>query len=197
MEVETQWGAVLFVMAIKIVVEEIVKLISCQYVGTWVHHSTPRQILVKLRVLPTIEFVHDHFPYGVATGGAVLQVAVATVWHAEVHGVRPQRRVREGRCDGRVIQEGLFLHHGELVVTTYTQVWCADTYHAVVRQVGEFLDDDSCTCHFLGPIVDGGVTPELLVIIMPEVNECLFLGSNLKLVVVYMQTCFHLEENEL
>lgn len=127
----------------------------------------------------------------------MLQIAVATVWHAEVHGVWPQRRVREGRCDGRVIQEGLFLHHGELVVTTNAQVRRADTYHAVVRQVGEFLDDDSCTCHFLGPVVDGGVAPELLVVIVPEVNECLFLGSNLKLVVVYMQTCFHLEENEL
>jgi hypothetical protein len=194
MEIETKWSTVLVVMAIKIVVEEVIELISCQDVGARVNHSTPRQILVKLRIFPTIELVHYHFPYGVASCGAVLQVAVATVWHAEVHGVGPQRRVREGRRDGRVVQEGLFLHHGELVVTTNAQVRRADTYHAVVRKVGEFLDNDSCTSHFLGPVVNRGVTPELFVVVMPEVNKCLLLGSNSKPVVIYMQTCFHLEE---
>lgn len=193
MEVETQRRTVLVVMAIKVVVEEVVKLISRQDVGTRVHHSAPRQVLVKLRVFPAIQLIHHHLPHGMASGGAVLEVSVAAVWHAEVHGVRPQWWVREGRCDSGVVEEGLFLHHGELVVTTHAQVRRSDPHHAVVGKVGEFLDDDPRTCHFLGPVVDCGVTPELLVVIVPEVNKCLPFGTNFSPVVIYMLASFRLE----
>lgn len=39
MEIEAQWSAVLFVMAIEVVVEEGVKLVTSEDVGARVHHS--------------------------------------------------------------------------------------------------------------------------------------------------------------
>lgn len=177
MEVETQWGSVLLVMAVKIVVQEVIKLISRQDVWARIYHSAPRQVLVKLRVFPTIQLVHHHLPHGVAAGGTVLQISMAAVRHAEVHGVWPQWWVGEGRRDGWVVEKGLFLHHGKLVVTTHAQVRRPDTHHTVVGKVGKFFYDDPRTGHFLGPVVDGGVTPELLVIVVPEVSKCLPLGT--------------------
>lgn len=173
MEIETQWGAVLLVMAIEVVVEEIVKLVASEDVGARIHHSASGQVLIKLRIFSAIQLVHHHFPHRMASSGAVLQVTMTPVWHAEVHGVWPQWRVGERRCDSRVVQKSLFLHHGELVITTHAQVWRADTYDAVVGKVGEFLDDDSCTSHFFSPVVDRGVAPELLIVIVPKTKEFL------------------------
>ncbi len=39
---------------------------------------------------------------------------MAPVGHPEVHGVGPEGRVLERGGDGRVVEEGLFFHHGEL-----------------------------------------------------------------------------------
>lgn len=167
MEVQTQWGTVLVVVSVEVVVEEVVKLVSRENIRAGVHHGTARDILVIGRVLPTVQLVHHHLPDGVRAGGAALQVAVATVWHAEVHGVGPQRRVREGRSDGAVVEEGLFLHHSELVVTTDAQVRRAHAHHAVVRDISELLDDDPHASHLLAPVVYRGVAPEALVIVMP------------------------------
>ena len=160
-------------MTIEVVVEEVVKLISSEDVGARGHHSASGQILVKLGVFSAIQLVHHHLPHSMASRRAVLQVTMTAVWHAEVHGVWPQWRVGERCCDSRVVQKGLLLHHGELVITTHTQVWRADAHDAVVSKVGEFLDDDSCTSHFLGPVVDRGVTPELLIVIVPKTSEFL------------------------
>lgn len=96
----------------------------------------------------------------------MLEVAVAAVRHPEVHGVGPEGRVVEGRRDGGVVEERLLLHHGELVVATHSEVRGPHSYHAVIRQIGEFLGDDPHPRHFLGPVVHGGVRPETLVVVV-------------------------------
>ncbi len=73
-----------------------------------------RQRFVEGGILPHVQLVHDHLPHGVAAGGAVLEVAVALVRHAEVQGVRPERRVRQRSRHRRVVQERLLFHHCEL-----------------------------------------------------------------------------------
>lgn len=97
----------------------------------------------------------------------MLKIPVTTVRHSEVHGVRPERRIVQGRGDSGVVQEGLFLHHGELIVTADPQIRRPDADHAVVREIGELLGDDPHAGHLLGPIVDGRVRPEALVVIVP------------------------------
>jgi len=169
-EEETQRSAVLLVMAIEVVVEEVVELVSGQDVGARVNHGASSQVLIEVGIFPAIQLVHHHFPDGVTSGRAALQVAVTTVGHSEVEGVGPERRVVQGSGDGAVIEEGLFFHHGELVVATDTQVGSAHSNDGVVGQVGVLLDDDTHTSHFLGPVVNGGVAPELLVIVVAEIE---------------------------
>lgn len=97
----------------------------------------------------------------------MLKISMAAVRHPEVHGVRPQWGIVQGRSDGGIVQEGLLLHHGELIVTADPQIRCSHAHHAVVRQIGILLGDDPHAGHLLGPIVDGRVRPEALVVIMP------------------------------
>lgn len=75
-EVQAHGRAVLVVMPVEIVIEEVVELVAGKDVGTRVHHGTSGQIFVEIRVFPSVQLVHHHFPYGVATGRAVLQVSV-------------------------------------------------------------------------------------------------------------------------
>jgi len=89
------------------------------------------------------------------------------MWHSKVHGVWPQRRIVQGRSDGRIVQEGLLLHHGELIVTAYPQIRRPDADYAVIRQICELLGDDPHASHLLSPLIDGSVRPEALVIIVP------------------------------
>lgn len=93
MEVQTERCTILVVMPIEIVVEEVVELVAGQDVRARVHHSASGQVLVVGRILPAVELVHDHLPDGVRSRGARLQIAVATMRHLEVHGVRPQWRI--------------------------------------------------------------------------------------------------------
>lgn len=167
MEVQTERRPILIVMPIEVVVQKAIKLIASKDVGTGVDHSAPGQIFVEVRVFPTIEFVHDDFPNGVASGRTVLQISVTPVGHSKVHGIRPERRVAQRSSDGGIVQESLFLHHGELVVASDSQIRSSDTYDAVVGDVGVLLDDDPHTGHLLGPVVYSGVAPELLVVVMP------------------------------
>lgn len=88
-EVQTKWGTVLFVVTIEVVVQEVVELITGEDVRAGVHHSAPGQVLVVGWILSAIQLVHDHFPDSVRAGRAALQITVAAVWHAEVHGVWP------------------------------------------------------------------------------------------------------------
>lgn len=89
MEVQTQWSTILIVMPIEIMIQEVVELIAGQDVGARVDHSTAGQVLVVGGILATIQFVHDHLPDGVRASWTALQIAVASVWHTEVHGVWP------------------------------------------------------------------------------------------------------------
>lgn len=99
-------------------------------------------------------------------GGAALQISMATVWHLEVHGVWPEWWIRQWCGDGGIVQERLFFHHSELVVATDAQVWSTDTNNGIVGDVGVFFDDDSHTGHFLGPVVNGGIRPETLIVVV-------------------------------
>lgn len=67
-EVETQWGAVLLVMAVEVVVQEVVELVSGQDVAAGVHHGAAWKVLVVLGVLATVQLVHYHFPDCVGPG---------------------------------------------------------------------------------------------------------------------------------
>lgn len=71
-EVETERRTVLFVVAIKVVVEEVVELFAGEDVGARVDHSAAGQVLVVGGVLAAVELVHDHLPDGVAASGAAL-----------------------------------------------------------------------------------------------------------------------------
>jgi len=89
MEKQSKWGTILVVMSVKVVGEEVVELVSTEDVGTGVNHGTAREIFVHSRILPSVKFIHDHFPNGMRPGGALLEVTMAPVRHSEVHGVWP------------------------------------------------------------------------------------------------------------
>lgn len=86
--------------------------------------------------------------------------------HTEVHRVRPKWRVGQGSSDGGVVQKRLFFHHGELVVSSDAQVRRPQADHAVVGQICVLFGDYAHTGHFLGPVLDRGVAPELFVIVV-------------------------------
>lgn len=159
---------VLGVMAVKVVVEEGVELLARQDVGARINHGAAGQVFVEGRVFTAIQLVHDDLPDGVAACRALLQVAVATVGHAEVERVRPQGRVLQRRRDGRIVQERLLFHHGELVVAADTQVRGAHTDDRIVGDVGELVDDQTSAGHLLGPVVHRGRGPERLVIVVSD-----------------------------
>jgi len=64
-EIEAEGRAVLLIVTVKIVIEEVVELITGQDVAARVHHGTTGQILVVLGILATVQLVHHHFPYRV------------------------------------------------------------------------------------------------------------------------------------
>lgn len=78
-EVQAHGRAVLVVMPVEVVVQEVVELVAGQDVGARVHHGTAGQVLVEARVLPPVQFVHHHLPDGVTTGRTVLQVSMTPV----------------------------------------------------------------------------------------------------------------------
>lgn len=97
----------------------------------------------------------------------MLKISVTAMRHPEIHGVRPQRRVVQGSGDGGIVEEGLLLHHGELIITADPQIRRPDADHAVISQIRELLGDDPHAGHLLSPVIDGRVRPEALVVIMP------------------------------
>lgn len=98
-EEKTKRSAVLVVVTVEVVGEEVVELVSAENVGAGVDHGASGEVLIDSRVLTTIELVHDHLPNGVGSGRALLQITVATVGHAEVHRVGPEGRVLQGGSD--------------------------------------------------------------------------------------------------
>lgn len=155
-------------MAVEIVSEEIVELITAANVGARVHHGTTSEILATVGILATIQFVHDHFPNGVGSGGTVLEITVALVRHAEVHGVRPQGNVLQWSSDGRIVEESLLFHHGELIVASHTEIRGTKTHDRVVGDIGVLVNDQSGSSHLLSPIINTGLGPEGLVVIVSD-----------------------------
>ena len=118
---KSERSSVLVEVSVEVVCEEVVELISGSDVGAGVHHGAPGEFLIHRRVLPPVQLVDNNLPDSQGPRGTVLQVAVTSVGHSEVEGVRPQRRVLQGGGDGGVVEEALLLHHGELVVATYSE----------------------------------------------------------------------------
>lgn len=77
--------------------------------------------------------------------------------HPEVHRVRPQWGIVQGRSDSRIVEESLLLHHGELIIATNSQVRSPHSNYTVISQVGVLLSDDPHSSHLLGPVVNGSV----------------------------------------
>merc|ERR550534_1223206 len=168
MEEETQWSPVLVEVTVEVMRKEIVELVSTQDVGAGIHHSAASNILVNRGVLPPIKLIHHHLPDCMGTGGAVLKVTVAPMWHLEVHGVGPKRRVPQRSSDGRIVKEGLLLHHRELTVTTNPQVRSTESNYRVVCDVGELVNDQPCARHLSCPVVGGCICPVTLVILVSD-----------------------------
>ena len=64
-EVEAEGGPVLLVMAVEVVVEEVVELVTGQDVAARVDHRAAGQVLVVLGILAAVQLVHHHLPNGV------------------------------------------------------------------------------------------------------------------------------------
>jgi len=159
---------------LKVVVEEIVELVSSEDIIATVHHGTSRQLLINRRVLSPIQLIHHNFPNGMGAGRTVLKIPVTLVRHPEVHGVGPEGWIREGGRHGRVVEEGLLLHHDELIVPTHAEVRGPESHDGIVRNVRELLDDDPHASHFLGPVIHGRIRPKVFIIIV-----CDGVGGNL------------------
>ncbi len=181
MEEQAQRCTVLVVVAVEVVGQEVVELISAENVGAGVHHGATREVLINSRVLPPVQLIHHHFPHSMGTSGAVLQGTMAPVGHPEVHGVGPQGRVLQGSSNGGVIEEGLLLHHGELVVATNPQVGSSEADNRVVSDVGKLVNNQPAASHFLGPVINSGLTPESLIVVVSD-----GVGSNLMTVLVHV-----------
>lgn len=168
-EEKTERSSVGFVMAIEVISQELVELISCGFVGeAGVHHSTPWQLLLDGWLFTTIHLIHNHFPDCKGASGTVLEVTVTGVGHTVVQGVRPQRRATERRSHSGVVQEGILLHHAKLVVASYTQVRRSQTKNRVVGDVGEAFNDHSSASHLTFPFINSCLGPEGFIVAVTD-----------------------------
>ena len=167
-EEKAEGSSVLVKVSVEVVGQEVVELIPRSDVGAGVHHGTSGQVLVHGGVLPPVQLVDNNLPDGERTGRTILKVAVTSVGHSEVQGIRPQGRVLQGGRDGGVVEEALFLHHGELVVTSNSQEGCPKTNNRIVGNIGELLNDQSPPGHLPGPLVNAGLGPESFVVVVSD-----------------------------
>merc|ERR550517_80919 len=167
-EEKSKRSPILVEMTVEVMSEEIVELVSTQNVGAGIHHCTSCEVLVDCGVLPPIKLIHHHLPDCMGTGGTVLKVTVTPMWHSEVHCVGPKRRVPQRSSDGRIIEEGLLLHHRELTVATNPQVRSTESNDRVVCDVGELVNDQPCARHLSCPVVGGCICPVTFVILVSD-----------------------------
>lgn len=73
-EVEAEGRAILFVVAIEVVVEEVIELIAGQNVAARVHHGAAGKVLVVLRILASIQLVHHHLPHRVRSANIYFRI---------------------------------------------------------------------------------------------------------------------------
>lgn len=93
------------------------------------------QRLVKSRIITPVQFIHDHFPYWMASAGAVLSVSITFMGHSEEQSVRPDRHSTKGSCYRSIINEKLMFHHLKLLVATDPQVRRSNTNNRTIRDV--------------------------------------------------------------
>ena len=167
-EEKAEGSSVLVKVSVEVVGQEVVELIPRSDVGAGVHHGTSGQVLVHGGVLPPVQLVDNNLPDGERTGRTILKVAVTSVGHSEVQGIRPQGRVLQGGRDGGVVEEALFLHHGELVVTTNSQIRRSQTDHRIVVDFGKLVNDQSGSGHLPGPVLHGGLRPEGFITVVSD-----------------------------
>ena len=107
MEVEAKGSTVGVEVPVEVVAQQPGKLLRLKDVGAGGDHVATRQPLVKVGVVPPVELIDDHLPDRVASGGAVLSIAMALVRHAVVQGVGPNGNPAKRRSDGCVIHKEL------------------------------------------------------------------------------------------
>lgn len=147
-EVETQGSAVAVEMTVEVVSEQAGELFSSLDVGARVDHVTTWKRFVEGWIITPVELVHHHFPYWMASAGAIVSVAVALVGHSEVERVRPDGHAAEGRGDRSIVHEELVAHHFKLLVAANAEVRRSDSYNCSISDVSESLDDQPGTSHF-------------------------------------------------
>ena len=64
---KTQRSSVGFEMPVEIVTQKTAELFRSQDVGARGNQVATRQVLIKVRIITTIQFVDHHFPNGVAS----------------------------------------------------------------------------------------------------------------------------------
>lgn len=159
-EEQSQGSPVLVVMSVEVVDQEVVKLFRGWFGReTGVYHSASRKFLKK-RVFSPVQLIHDNFPDSERPGGAFLPIAVTSVGHSVEKHVWPQWGILKRGGDCGVIEEEVFLHHGELVVAADSQVRSTDSIDVLVRNIGEVLDYLSCSSHLFAPFFSGSFCPE-------------------------------------
>jgi hypothetical protein len=62
----------------------------------------------------------------------------------------------------------LFFHHGELIISTDSQVRSSQTNNGIISDVSVLFDDDTHTGELLGPNINGSIAPESFIIIVSD-----------------------------
>jgi len=167
-EVETEGSAVGVEVAVEVVLQHLIELVTGGNVGTGIDDGTTGQRFIEVRVVTAIQFVDDHLPDGVTTTGTSTTVSAALVGSTEVESVRPDGHAAQ-RCRHRgVVHEELVGHHFVLLVSTDAEGRSADTDDRAIGDVGETLDDDTVTGHLSQPIVIRTIAPVGLVLVTSD-----------------------------
>ena len=141
MERKVERCSVLIKMSIEVVDQKVVELVAVQDVGASINHRASRHNFIGCWIFPSVQLVHHHLPNSARSRRTVLEIAVAPVWHLEEHGVRPEGHVLQRGGDGGVVEEGLLLHHRELLVASNSQEGRSQADDRVVGDVCKLVDD--------------------------------------------------------
>lgn len=141
---------------------------------------TSRKALVKVGIVSSVQLIDDHFPDGVAAGGASLGISVTLVGHPVVQGVGPDRDATQGGSDGGVVDKELIGHHFELLVAANSEVGSPDTDDRSVGDVGKPLNDESGAGHLSQPIIIGSLGPVLWIVLVGDGEDSDFVTPSMQ-----------------
>ena len=164
-------------MPVEVVTKKACELFSSLDVGTGVHHVAARQGFVKGGIITTIQFIHHHFPHGMASTWTVVSVTITLVRHTEIQSVWPDGYTAKRCCDGCIIDEKLISHHFELLIATHSQVWRSHADDRAVSDVGKALDDEPGSCHLGQPVVVGAASPVVGFILVRQREHSNFMSA--------------------